>query len=1168
MALHGLFPLLDHLPAWRRTREELAGPTASVRLAVPPSPRSFLLAALAGQALHPEHNLPGTTGPGGRSGKDQRRALVLLTPRPEDAHRRAEELAVYLGTGVGPADQQEGPLEAPQVLLFPAGEALPFERLDVDQDVVQGRLRVLATLTQPGRALVVVTSVAALLQRTAAHQPFLEACHTLRVGQQVQVTSLLSRWTAMGYSVEPAVELPGAASRRGGILDIYPTQATLPARIELWGDTIESIRLFDPLTQRSLQQIESIQIIPARETDPAQDPSPSTRTPGARTRGESAFSPRLFSSGSLLDHLPDSGILVLDEPQSLSRAGEELQESEAALRHTKEARGELPKLFPSPNWSWTETEQRIGQVPRQLHLEWLGLTTHGETDLGFTPAPSSWGRLEHFASGVREQARKGARVVLLSPSAQRLQEILRDNDVGSRPLPALDSPPAPASVSLVPASLDEGFALALPSGPLLLLTDTEVFGRAKRRRPIRRRGIRREVFLSELTPGSYVVHVDHGVGRFVGTRQVEAEHGAREFLTLEYAEGDRLYLPPEHLDRLSPYVAPGDTPPSLTRLGTQEWSRAKERARSSAREMARELLDLYAARQVLPGFAFSPDTPWQRELEEAFPYQETSDQQQTLAEVKADMEEPHPLDRLVCGDVGYGKTEIALRAAFKAIQDGKQVALLCPTTILAQQHYATFTERLGPFPTRVEVLSRFRTDEEQRTVVQGLRSGAVDVVIGTHRLVQKDVAFKDLGLLVIDDEQRFGVAHKERFKQLRREVDVLTMTATPIPRTLYMAMSGIRDMSTIETPPETRQPVRTFVAAYSDDLVQEAVRRELDRGGQLFFLHNRVRDIHEWAHRLQELVPQARVAIGHGQMDEVELAAVMADFGQAKIDLLVCTTIIEAGLDLPNANTLIVHRPELLGLAQMYQLRGRVGRGSRRAYAYFLTPRGRRITDAAEKRLQALLAHQELGSGFRIAMKDLEIRGAGNLLGAEQSGHIHAIGFDLYVRLLEEAVADLRQQTGGAPRPEPPPQATVSLPLEAHIPDDYVSDLTQRLGIYQRLARATALEEVESLRVELQDRFGVVPEPVVNLLYTLQVRLLAGAAGVESLAREGDHIALRLREPTGGAKPALQTTLGPVVQVGDRLIRLRMADHWLQELPQALERLAAFRQRLLALVGG
>jgi transcription-repair coupling factor (superfamily II helicase) len=679
--------------------------------------------------------------------------------------------------------------------------------------------------------------------------------------------------------------------------------------------------------------------------------------------------------------------------------------------------------------------------------------------------------------------------------------------------------------------------------------------------------VRRELFLSELTPGSYVVHVDHGVGRFVGTRQVEAEHGAKEFLTLEYAEGDRLYVPPEHLDRLSPYVAPGESPPSLTRLGTQEWSRAKDRARRSAQEMAQELLTLHAARQVLPGFAFSPDTPWQRELEEAFPYQETPDQQQALSEVKADMEEPHPLDRLVCGDVGYGKTEIALRAAFKAIQDGKQVALLCPTTILAQQHYATFTERLAPFPVRVEVLSRFRTDEEQRQVVEGLRSGAVDLVIGTHRLVQKDVAFKDLGLLVIDDEQRFGVAHKERFKQLRQEVDVLTMTATPIPRTLYMAMSGIRDISTIETPPETRQPVRTFVASYSDDLVREAVLRELDRGGQTFFLHNRVRDIAEWAARLQELAPQARVAIGHGQMDEAELAAVMADFGQGKIDVLVCTTIIEAGLDLPNANTLIVHRPELLGLAQMHQLRGRVGRGTQRAYAYLLTPRGRRITEAAEKRLQAMLAHQELGSGFRIAMKDLEIRGAGNLLGAEQSGHIHAIGFDLYVRLLEEAVDDLRQQTGDGPRPQPPPPVTVSLPLEAQIPEEYVSDLTQRLGVYQRLARTTALEEVEALVVELRDRFGPVPEPVVNLFYIVRVRLLAGAAGVESLAREGDHIALRLREPTGGARPALQAELGPVAQVGDRLIRLRMGADWLQELAGTLEGLGAFRQRLLALAG-
>ena len=629
------------------------------------------------------------------------------------------------------------------------------------------------------------------------------------------------------------------------------------------------------------------------------------------------------------------------------------------------------------------------------------------------PAPGFWGRLDAFAQDAKERARAGERVVVLSHHAERLQEVLRGYDVGAALPNDIRSAPLPGSITLAATPLQEGMRLELETGALTVFTDMEVFGHAKRRRTLRRHTARREAFLTELVPGAYVVHIDHGIARFAGVRLVAGEHGEREYLTLEYAEGDKLYVPSEHLDRLSPYVAPGDDAPTLTRLGSQEWTRAKERAQRAAREMAGELVALYAARQVLPGHAFSPDTIWQHEMEDAFPYAETRDQLEAIDAVKESMEAPHPMDHLVCGDVGYGKTEIAVRAAFKAVQDGLQVAVLCPTTILAQQHYATFADRLSPYPVRIEVLSRFRTHQEQVAIIQRLRDGEVDIVIGTHRVLQKDVHFSKLGLVVVDDEQRFGVVHKEWFKQLRREVDVLTLTATPIPRTLSMALAGVRDMTTVHTPPQERQPVRTFVCDYSESVVQEALLRELDRGGQVFFLHNRIRTIHEWADRIQKLAPQAKVAVGHGRMDEEELASVMNDFMEGRTDVLVCTTIIEAGLDLPNANTILVHRPEMLGLAQMYQLRGRVGRGARHAYAYFLITPGVPMTEAAQKRLKAMLAYQELGAGFRIAMKDLEIRGAGNILGPEQSGHVHAIGFDLYTRLLEEAVAGPAGRAGG-----------------------------------------------------------------------------------------------------------------------------------------------------------
>ena len=687
------------------------------------------------------------------------------------------------------------------------------------------------------------------------------------------------------------------------------------------------------------------------------------------------------------------------------------------------------------------------------------------------------------------------------------------------------------------------------------------------------------------------MHVEHGIGRFAGTGNPGSETAGAEYMVLDYARGDKLYVPMEHLDRVTPYVAPLDHPPSLTRLGSQEWKRARARAARSTREMAAELLALYATRELADGHAFGADKAWETELEESFPFEETPDQVATIRDVKDDMGGSKPMDRLVCGDVGYGKTEVAIRAAFKAVMDGKQVAVLVPTTVLAQQHYATFSERLKAYPTAIDVLSRFRTDAEQRSVVEGLAQGAVDICIGTHRLIQRDVRFKRLGLIIIDEEQRFGVAHKERLRRMRSEVDVLTMTATPIPRTLHMSLAGVRDMSTIDTPPEERLPIKTYVSEFSDELIREAVLRELDRQGQVYFLHNRVYNIDYMAGYVRRLVPEARVSVAHGQMPEGQLEQAMLDFARGDADVLMCTTIIESGLDIPNVNTLIMNRSDTFGLAQLYQLRGRIGRSARRAYAYLLVPRARSLTEAAEKRLNAMLAATELGAGYRIAMKDLEIRGAGNILGAEQSGHIHAVGFELYNRLLSLAVEQLRAKgppyaaNGGGLQPGdiaasiasdlpghglddalvPPSAPLIDIGIPASIPPEYVSDLSTRLGIYQRLIQLADPEDVDGMESELRDRFGPLPLTVRNLAYVTRLKMYAAASGVESVKRAEGRIVIRLESETGGARRALQQRLGRGVVVGNNQIRLELdqaGSGWEERLTEVLTSLAGFRKRI------
>ena len=1131
--------------------------------------------------------------------------ILVVAPRPEDARRLYEQVLLWAG-------------DESAVLHFPETETLPFERLVPDVDTSQHRIRTLWALAQ-GRTQppIVIASATAVAQKTIGRDALDDSVQTLERGQRIDLEETIDSWRRMGYRVEPTVDVPGLVGRRGGIVDIYPVASEAPARLELWGDEIDSIRHFDPETQRSTDMVDSVTIIPAQETLPglvdreqldrmlgAIDMSGCSAETRDRISGEIDmllegmeaeeidFYAGFFNTGSLFEYFAEDALLVTVRPNEVAEAAWENDERTHELRQVKERRGELPYGFPSSHLLNREVDERSVHFGRRLDVTPWGaedLDHDGGYALPVSSPPDFLGNLQSFVDEAETLANEGNRVVVVSSASKRVEEVMGELGVSAQAVDRLAELPRPGSITLVQAwgaGLNDGVVLSVDGRRLCVFGDSEIFGMTKLRRTSRRRAAKREAMLSELNPGDYVVHVEHGVGRFVGSGRASQDEGDREYLILEYAKGDQLYVPMEHVDRITPYVAPMEKPPSLTRLGTQEWKRAKERVAQSTREMAAELLSLYASRELAEGHAYTPDTPWQAELESSFPYEETKDQQETIVQVKSDMEHPVPMDRLVCGDVGYGKTEVALRAAFKAVMAGKQVAVLVPTTVLAQQHYSTFSERLQAFPVSVEVLSRFRTDAEQRGVVEGLAAGKVDICIGTHRLIQKDVAFKDLGLVIVDEEQRFGVAHKERLKEMRREVDVLTLTATPIPRTLHLSLAGVRDMSRIETPPEERLPIKTYVSEFSDELIREAIRREIDRQGQVFFVHNRVYNIDYMAGYIRMLVPEAEVAVGHGQMPEHELERAMLGFAEGSTDVLVCTTIIESGLDIPNANALIINRADTFGLAQLYQLRGRIGRGARRAYAYLLVPAHRSINEVAEKRLKTMLAATELGAGFQIAMKDLEIRGAGNVLGSQQSGHIAAVGFDLYTRLLSEAVESLRARMAAngssgaddndghkaAPAtPEPASvvetRAAIELGIPASIPADYVQDLPTRLDVYRRIGSAEALDDLSEMAEEMADRFGPQPWQVENLLYVARLRLKAERAGIESVYRDEKYVVLKLREETGGARSALQRALGRSVRVGHSQIRLdlgRIPEAWEEALVSLIDGIGAFRERLVA----
>ena len=1180
MTLKGVLELLDRHPVHRGNVDSFGKPGADSGVTVRQGARAAFLASLWCR---------------------QQGTILVVTPRPDDARRLHDQLLTYLG-------------EDQPVHLLPEPEVLPFERLAVDANTSNQRLSTLAALAAGGRfggmepdiqPLVVCSIGSALIytlppELMAGVFPSTGELSLWRKGDRVRINTVLAQWLDLGYRNEPVVEAPGSFSHRGGILDIYPTGSEWPLRIELWDDEIDTIRYFDPVSQRSIRPAEEVRLAPAREqlpnlTDPetlasltdafdyakcsdevrdrmAEELSLLASSPNPETL---SFYNGLVNQAHLMDYIGADGLVVLERSGQVEAEALELEERFQRMREAREERGELPVNFPSPLMDWEAFSNRLSSVQQMQLQTWVG----DDEDKIFLPSTPYYGKLEQLAADIRQHQASNHAVVAVTQHQRRVAEILEQEGIGVTQVDALENAPSPGQVCLLPGSLRDGWTVELPdasgeAGTLVLLTDSEMFGTVKEQRHYRRRKAEHgpEVVLADLVPGAHVVHIDHGVARFAGTTHIGDDDDEKEYLILEYAENDKLYVPTDHLDRVSAYVGAQDQQPSLTRLSTAEWARVKQRVKGATREMAQELLRINAARALAEGHEHGRDTVWQLELEDSFPFVETPDQATAILDVKADMETTRPMDRLICGDVGYGKTEIALRAAFKSVNDGMQVGMLVPTTVLAQQHYATFSERLSPFPVKVEVLSRFRTHKEQQQVLEGLKDGSVDIVIGTHRLLQKDVKFKNLGLAIVDEEQRFGVSHKERFKQLRQQVDVLTLSATPIPRTLNMALAGIRDLSTMDSAPEARLPVKTFVSEYSDDVIREAILREMERGGQIFYLHNRVRTIHQAAAELVKLVPQAKVMVGHGQMAESELEDVMVDFANHEADILVCTTIIESGLDMPNVNTLIIERADRFGLAQLYQLRGRVGRSEHRAYAYLMAPKGRRITEGAQHRLQAILEASELGAGFRIAMRDLEIRGAGNILGASQSGHIQDVGLDLYTQLLNEAVRELEEATGedGEGEPLAVELPRIDLPLNARIPEDYVDHLPTRLAVYQRLAKLADNEEIPEIRDELRDRFGPVPEEVENLLTLAGLRALAATVGVESVIQANDSIILALRVPVGGARVPLQKALGPSVQVGNTQMQMplrRLGDEWLSRLTRVLERFYVFQENLKILAG-
>ncbi|MDH6123089.1 transcription-repair coupling factor [Kitasatospora sp. GP82] len=1144
MSLSGLLDVVVRDAALAEAIEAAAASTTAggrqhLDLVGPPAARPFAIAALA-------RSLAGDSA-GGRG-----RPVLAVTA----TGREAEDLAASLRSLL-PADA---------VAEFPAWETLPHERLSPRSDTVGRRLAVLRRIVHPraddpaaGPVQVIVAPVRSVLQPQVKGLAELEPV-ALQRGEQHDLEEVARKLAAAAYARVELVEKRGEFAVRGGILDVFPPTEEHPLRVEFWGDDVEEIRYFKVADQRSLEIAEhGLWAPPCRElllTDEVRSRAATlARThpelaeildkiaQGIAVEGMESLAPVLVDDMELLlDVLPAGSVAVVCDPERVrtraadlvatsqeflhaswvaAAAGadrpidlEAIDVSAASLWSLADVREHAAEIG-LPWWSvspFATSDSSVGETARGGAADW-----HFDADtltLGMHAVEAYRGDTARAIADAKERLNADWRVVMVTEGhgpAARLAEVLGNEGIPARLVADLAEAPTRDVVHVSCGSIEHGFVDE--NLRLTVITETDLSGQKSSTKDMRRMPSRRRNAIDPLAlqAGDYVVHEAHGVGKYVEMVQRTVQGATREYLVLEYAPakrghpGDRLFVPTDQLDQVTKYV--GGEAPTLHRLGGADWAKTKQRAKKAVKEIAADLIKLYSARMAAPGHTFGPDTPWQRELEDAFPYAETPDQLTTIAEVKADMEKSVPMDRLICGDVGYGKTEIAVRAAFKAVQDGKQVAVLVPTTLLVQQHFSTFAERYSNFPVNVRALSRFQTDSEAKAVLEGLREGSVDVVIGTHRLFSSETKFKDLGLVIVDEEQRFGVEHKEQLKKLRANVDVLTMSATPIPRTLEMAVTGIREMSTITTPPEERHPVLTFVGPYDEKQISAAIRRELLREGQVFYIHNRVESIDKAAARLKDLVPEARIATAHGQMGETHLEKVVVDFWEKEFDVLVSTTIVESGIDISNANTLIVERGDTFGLSQLHQLRGRVGRGRERGYAYMLYPPEKPLTETAHERLATIAQHTEMGAGMYVAMKDLEIRGAGNLLGGEQSGHIAGVGFDLYMRMVGEAVAEFRESLAGGGEPEEEPlEVKIELPVDAHVPHDYAPGERLRLQAYRSIAAVNSEEDIVQVREELTDRYGKLPEAVENLLLVAGLRLFARRCGVADITLQGANV--------------------------------------------------------------
>ena len=1063
------------------------------------------------------------------------RPFILVTYNLQQAEKLEQDLMTFLSPG--------------EVMVFPPLEIWPHEEAGESMDVLSQRMAVMSALARRTRAVVIVPATA-VARKIMPFHAFSRFMIELVVGEELDLDVFAERLSTTGYERVEMVESYAQYAIRGDIVDVFPLGQPMPFRIELFDNELDSIRQFDLETQRSASKLMRVTIAPAKEFFVTNDVREVGIT-GVESRlalqaralrdvdfedramcleerisrglerlkegllfdGEEQFAkifyPRLET---ILDYAA-MPLVILDEP---SRIRESLLGFDTEIREAYKSFIENGVVLPDEAEIFSSAHETVARLNKEQRLE-LVLLARG-MDLRESGCVRSFsansaniyhGRLDLLVRDIRTWRRKGYCVVVCVSTegrARRFAEVMTDHNIEAVYVSSITDQVKPGNVIVTAGALESGFEF--PSLRLMVLSDLELYTTGKRRRkPIPSvPGKARLSVFTDLKPGDYVVHIAHGIGKYSGVTTLEAAGTRRDYLLIQYAGEDRLYVPTEQIDLLQKYVGPEDSPPKLYKLGGAEWGKVKARIKESVEDMALGLLKLYAARESMKGHPFSPDTPWQREFEEAFPYEETPDQIKASEEVKADMERSRPMDRLVCGDVGYGKTEVAIRAAFKAVMDSKQVAVLVPTTILAQQHFATFKERFSGYPVNIAALSRFQSPSQVRDILARLKRGAVDIVIGTHRLLQPDVKFRDLGLLIIDEEQRFGVAHKETLKEMKKTVDALTLTATPIPRTLHMALVGVRDMSAIETPPEDRYPVRTYVMEHSEAVIRGAILRELARGGQIYFVHNRVQTIDSVAATLAKSVPDAKIAVAHGQMPEDRLEDIMLRFLDHEFDVLVSTTIIESGLDISNVNTLIVTDSDCLGLSQLYQLRGRVGRSNRVAYAYFMYRKDSILTEVAEKRLAAIREFTEFGSGFKIAMRDLEIRGAGNLLGPEQHGHIAAVGFELYSRLVEEAVRGLRGDVEEEEKQEP----FIDLPVSAFIGDDYVADSRQKIDLYRKINAAKTIEDLYDLEEEFEDRFGDLPEPSRNLLAIARIKTLARDMKVASIAKERDSVVIKL----------------------------------------------------------